>query len=235
MLQVKGLSKKYKNKIALDQFEMNVQPGEIIGILGPNGSGKSTLMKIASGIIPKTRGDILVAGLKPGKDTKGKVSYLSDTNAIPETMKVKDVRYFYETFYEDFNPELFMNNLKNLRLADEINNKVKSLSKGMQQKLRLALTMARQSELYLLDEPLGGIDPLAREEILETLITSINDNSTVIITTHLVHDVEQILNRVVFISNGKNIGDYDCETIRYEEGQSISDKYKEVFRNADVN
>lgn len=171
MILSQKVTKKYKKKLALNNFDVTVAQGEIVGILGPNGSGKSTFMKIAAGLIACSDGELTVLDQKPGASTKAEVSYLADNNAIPENMKVKDVMKFYETFYDDFDLAVFKENLEGLRLSNEMNNRVKSLSKGMQQKLRLALTMARRAKVYLLDEPLGGIDPLAREEILDTLIT----------------------------------------------------------------
>lgn len=232
MLSVMQLTKSFGMKKALETFDLVVGQGEVVGVLGPNGSGKSTLMKIVAGLIKKNKGRVEIEGDSPSSITKAKVSYLSDTNDIPGSFSIKEVMDFYDHFYNDFDKEVCLKNLEALRLSNELQTKNKKLSKGMQQKLRLALTMARKAKLYLLDEPLGGIDPLAREEILDTLIDNMDEDATMVITTHLVSEVEQVLTRVVFIHEGKCLGDYDCETVRFQQGVSIEDKYKEVFRDA---
>jgi ABC-2 type transport system ATP-binding protein len=231
MIKITNLTKTFKLKKALNNFNLEVGQQEVVGILGPNGSGKSTLMRIAAGLIPVSKGSLTIDDLQPGSESKANVSYLSEVNAIPHGDTVIDVMEFYSLFFEDFNKEQFLLSLESLKLDKEMKTKVRKLSKGMQQKLRLALTMARNAKIYLLDEPLGGIDPLAREEILDTLIDSMNEDSTMIITTHLVSEIEHIITRVVYINEGQVLGDYECEKLRMDEGVSIEEKYKEVFKN----
>lgn len=232
MYELKNVTKTYKKVSALNAIDLQINKGDVIGILGPNGSGKSTLIRIMAGLIPCNTGEVSLNGKAPSSETKAYVSYLSDTNYLPKGEKIKEIVDFYDYFYDDFDRSEFMEKAKDLELDEYMKTKVKSLSLGMVQKLRLALTMSRKAELYLLDEPLGGIDVLAREDVLDTLITSMDDQATMIITTHLISEIERILTRTVFIYNGEILGDYDCEELRFSENTSVEDKYKEVFRNA---
>lgn len=232
MLTVKGLRKKYGKKVAIKDINLEIGEGEVVGIFGPNGSGKSTFMRILSGLISVSGGHVDLFGTVPSTLSKDKVSYLSETNNLPKNEKLMVVIQSYELFFDDFDKELCLRLLDAMTIGQEIESRVKNLSKGSLQKFRLALTMSRKAGLYLLDEPLGGIDPIAREDIIDTLVDTMLDGATMIITTHLVAEVEQILSRAIFINDGLILGDYQCDTLRFESNISVDQKYKEVLRNA---
>ncbi len=228
MINIFDLLKTYGQKTALNGFDLKVEKGEILGVLGPNGSGKSTLIKIIAGLINQYDGEIEINHNVPSIITKNRVSYLSDNNIFPDGNTVQETMEYYKYFYKDFDITLFLVILKKLNVEVDMKTKLKELSKGIRQLVRLALTMARNVDLYLLDEPLGGIDPIAKEIVIDTLVDSMKEESTMIIATHQVAEVERILTRVLFIKDGKSIGDYNCENIRFKENVSIEDKYKEV-------
>lgn len=227
MIEIDGLSKSYNSNIALKNIFLNVEQGKVLGILGPNGSGKTTLIKILNGILTPTKGKALIDGKSIGAETKAVTSYLPDRNFLYEWMNIEDSMNFYKDFYEDFNENKFNDLLNFMKLNKDM--KVKSLSKGMQEKLNLSLVLARESKLYILDEPIAGVDPVARDQILKAIIENYREDSTMIITTHLVRDMENLFDQVVFLSEGEIILKGDAEELREEKEMQIEDIYKEIF------
>lgn len=228
ILQCNSLCKNYGNKRALNNLTFTVNRGRIIGLLGPNGSGKTTLIKIANGLLTPTSGEILVKGNKVGIESKKIISYLPDCVALPEWMKIKELAEFYKTFYSDFDIEKSHAMIKNLGIDE--NAVFKTLSKGNKEKVQLILVMSREAELYLLDEPMGGVDPATRDYILNTIISNYSENATVLISTHLIADVEKILDEVLFISNGEIVMQDMVDNIRDKQGKSVDTLFREVFK-----
>lgn len=227
IVQISNLTKKYNSNIALDNLNLELKNGTVVGLLGPNGSGKTTLIKILAGLLRSYSGEVLINDEAPGPITKAYVSYLPDRNVLNNFNKISDSIKFFEDFFEDFNTTKCKEILNSLALKED--SKIKSLSKGMVEKLHLSLILARKAKLYILDEPIAGVDPVARDEILNAIIDNIEPESTMIISTHLVRDIENIFDEVAFISNGKII-EYDiAENIRTQSGISIDEKYKEIF------
>lgn len=228
IMECNSLCKKYGGKMALNNLNVTIRRGRIIGLLGPNGSGKTTLIKIANGLLTPTSGELLINGSAVGMKSKKSVSYLPDCVTLPEWMKIRELIKFYSDFYEDFNVEKAYNMLKNLGVnADD---KFKALSKGNKEKVQLILVMSREAELYLLDEPMGGVDPATRDYILNTIISNYSQNSTVIISTHLIADVEQILDEVMFINQGEIVMEDMVDNIRDKQGKSVDTLFREVFK-----
>ena len=228
IFECKALTKNYGAKTVLDSIDLTIEPGRIVGLLGPNGSGKTTLIKLANGLLTPTAGDILVDGEKPCRATKAIVSYLPDRNTLPGWMTVAQTLDYYEDFYADFRRGLAETMLLNLGLDRA--QRVKTLSKGMREKVQLILTMSRQARLYLLDEPIGGVDPATRDYILRTIISNYSEDAAVVISTHLIADVEQVLDEVVFLRDGRVMLHESVETIRDEKGKSVDELFREVFR-----
>lgn len=222
------LTKTYFNKSALSGATLEVTKGKIVGLLGPNGSGKTTLLKIAAGILKESSGEILIDGKAPGVYTKSVVSYLPDVNYLYKWMKVRDALAYFNDFYSDFD----INKAKELLafMGLEENVKASSLSKGMLEKLHLTLILSRKAKLYLLDEPLGGVDPTSREKIIDAILKNYSDDSSIIVTTHLVNDIERLFDEVAFISEGKVILQGEAEGLRQERSMSIDEIYREVFK-----
>ena len=190
ILECRNLVKSYGNKLALEGIDLSMKRGRIVGLLGPNGSGKSTLIKLANGLLTPTSGELLINGNKPGIETKKIVSYLPERTYLADWMKVSDIINFFKDFYEDFNVEKAYDMLSKLNI--NANDKLKTMSKGTKEKVQLILVMSREAELYFLDEPIAGVDPAARDYILNTIISNYNENATVVISTHLISDIEQI-------------------------------------------
>jgi len=228
ILKASNLEKSYFNKKALNGLDLQVKKGRIVGILGPNGSGKTTFLKIAAGILTKTNGEIMIDGHKPGVYTKSIVSYLPDKEYLYKWMKIKDAVDFFKDFYRDFDEEKCKKLLEFMNL--DINSKVKALSKGMTEKLYLTLVLSRRAKIYILDEPLGGVDPTTREKILDAILDNYSEDSSIIITTHLVSDIERLFDDVAFISEGKVVLSGNAEELRNEKGLSIDQLYREVFK-----
>lgn len=228
ILECKGLSKKYSNKYALTNVDLSINRGRIVGLLGPNGSGKSTLIKLANGLLLPTSGGIYINGEAPGVNTKEIVSYLPERSYLSDWMKVSDIIGFFKDFYSNFNAAKAYEMLKHLNINPE--DRLKTMSKGTKEKVQLILVMSREAELYLLDEPIGGVDPAARDYILNTIISNYNENATVIISTHLIADIEKVLDDVIFISQGKVVMSATVDEIREEKGKSVDDLFREVFR-----
>ena len=226
--ECKALTKSYGAKAALDAVELTIEPGRIVGLLGPNGSGKTTLIKLANGLLTPTSGEILIDGKKPSRATKTIVSYLPDRDTLPGWMTIAQALDYYGDFYADFRRGAAEAMLANLAL--DRTQKIKTLSKGMREKLQLILTMSREAKLYLLDEPIGGVDPATRDYILRTIISNYSEDAAVIISTHLIADVEQVLDEVVFLRAGKVMLHESVESIRDEKGKSVDELFREVFR-----
>ncbi|GAA0182177.1 ABC transporter ATP-binding protein [Clostridium sediminicola] len=230
LLQIKNINKKYFKKSSLIDINMNIQEGKIVGLLGPNGSGKTTLMKIIASLIRANKGEILINGYKPGIDTKKIVSYLPDKEFLPNWMKIKDAIKYYEDFFPDFSRSKCIDLIKFMKLDENMHTK--SLSKGMMEKLNLSLVLSREARLYLLDEPLGGIDLVDRENIMNMIINNYNEKSSILISTHLINDIESLFDEVFFIDRGTIILHQNAENIREKNNKSISELYREVFKNA---
>jgi len=228
ILESKKICKSYLNKKALRGVDLNIIPGKIVGLLGPNGSGKTTFLKIAAGILHPSKGEILIDGHIPGVYTKSVVSYLPDNEYLLKWMKVKDAVMYFKDFYADFDEKKARELLLFMDLDE--NSTVKSLSKGMKEKLKLTLVLSRAAKLYILDEPLGGVDPTAREKILNAIVNNFRENSSMIITTHLVNDIERIFDDVAFISDGEIVLQGNAEELRRDKKKSIDELYREVFQ-----
>lgn len=228
VLECKDLTKKYITKSALKGINISVPKGAIVGLLGPNGSGKTTLLKLAAGLLKPTSGEITVCGLKPGAESKLIAAYQPDRVYLNDWMTVKDLVQMMADFYPNFNKAKAFDMLKSLKI--EAGDKLKSLSKGTKEKVQLILTMSREVPLYMLDEPIGGVDPAARDYILNTIISNYSENATVIISTHLISDIESVLNYVLFLKEGNIIRQGDVDDIRQEKGMSIDQLFREEFR-----
>ncbi len=228
ILECKGLSKHFGAVQALENVDLAIEPGHIVGLLGPNGSGKTTLIKLANGLLTPTSGSITIGGIAPGVQTKSVVSYLPERIALPEWMTAEQAVDYYQDFYADFRRETAEAMIQNLGL--NMKQRIKAMSKGTKEKLQLILTMSRDARLFLLDEPIGGVDPATRDYILRTIIGNYNENSSIIISTHLISDVEQVLDEVVFLQNGRVILHNSVDAIRNEKGTSVDALFREVFR-----
>ena len=228
ILECKGLTKRYGNKTALDQVSFSLMPGKIIGLLGPNGSGKTTLIKLLNGLLVPTEGHIFIDGLAPGVETKKFVSYLPERTYLNSWMKVCDIIDFFQDFYEDFDKARAYDMLKRLNINPS--DRLRTMSKGTKEKVQLILVMSRRARLYCLDEPIAGVDPAARDYILSTIIQNYDENATIIISTHLISDVENILDDVVFIQNGHIRMVDSVENIRFNQGKSVDTLFREVFK-----
>ena len=228
ILECKALTKRYGGKTALDGVDLAVEPGRIVGLLGPNGSGKTTLIKLANGLLTPTSGEILIDGRAPSPETKAIVSYLPDRNALPEWMSVAQTVDYYADFYADFRRDAAQEMIA--RLGLDASERVKALSKGTREKLQLVLVMSRAARLYLLDEPIGGVDPATRDYILRTIIGNYNEDASVVISTHLIADVEQVLDEVIFLQNGRVERHTSVDAIRSETGKSVDELFREVFK-----
>lgn len=228
LLQVQGLIKSFGNTIALNNISLSLPAGRIVGLLGPNGSGKTTLIKIVSGLLTPTQGQVLIKGMSPGVQTKQLVSYLPDRPYFSSWMKVKDCVALFADFYSDFNRSKASEMLTSLGVDQK--QTFRTLSKGTQEKVQLSMVMSRAAELYLLDEPIGGVDPATRDYILNTIVRNYNDQGTVIISTHLIYDIEQVLDDVIFLMNGFVERVSSVAAIHEQTQQSVDQVFREVFR-----
>lgn len=227
LLKVKSLSKRYGSKQALDQVSFEIGMGKIIGLLGPNGSGKSTMMQVIAGLTPATAGEVSVMGKPVGLETKKLISYMPDRPMTENWMKVKDAVAFYKDFYADFDGEKAREMLDFMNLDEK--SSVSALSKGMNERLQLTLALSRQVNLYLLDEPIGGVDPVARGKILDAIVRFYSEDSSLVICTHLVRDMERIFDEVMFLNNGSITLHEEVEDLRIKHGRSVDEMFKEVF------
>lgn len=228
ILECRGLVKKYSDKEALKGIDLTIGKGKIVGLLGPNGSGKTTLIKLANGLLRPTSGEIKIGGMAQGVETQKIVSYLPERTYLNDWMKVSEIIDFFKDFYEDFDDKRAYFMLNKLNIRSDV--KLKTLSKGTKEKVQLILVMSRQAQLYLLDEPIAGVDPAARDYILNTIISNYNENATVIISTHLIADVEKVLDDVIFISNGEIMMQKSVDEIREVNGKTVDELFREVFR-----
>ena len=227
IVQCVGLTKTYGGKPALNQIYLNLERGKIIGLLGPNGSGKTTLIKIMNGLLRQSAGEIFIGGTKPGIETKYKISYLPERTYLHSGMKVLEMVQYFQDFYPDFRIERAFDMLHRLQIPP--NERLKNLSKGTKEKVQLILVMSRDADLYVLDEPIAGVDPASLDYILRTIVSNYNRNASVLLSTHLISDVESILDEVVFIKYGNIILQAPAEQIRQREGKSIDRFFREVF------
>ena len=228
VLECKDLTKHYGAAPALDHVDLAVEPGRIVGLLGPNGSGKTTLIKLANGLLTPSAGEVLVCGAAPGKETHAAVSYLPERTAIPTWMSVKQLMDFYGDFYADFRRDAATEMLAHLNIP--LTQRIKQMSKGTREKVQLIMVMSRAAKLYLLDEPIGGVDPATRDYILSTIITNYNPEAAVILSTHLIADVEKVLDEVIFINQGRVVLQSSVDEIREEKGMSVDALFREVFK-----
>lgn len=228
VIECRGLTKSYKGITALDHIDLKLNAGQIVGLLGPNGSGKTTLIKLATGLLKPTDGEILVGGLKPGKVTKAHVAYLPDKDFLPAYMSTDQLIDMYQDFYKDFNRSKALDMVNSLNL--NCKQKMKEMSKGTREKLQLILTMSRDAAVYFLDEPIAGVDPAARDYILRTIINNYSEKALVVISTHLIADVEPVLDDVVFLKNGQIVLHRQADDLREETGKSVDHVFREVFR-----
>jgi len=228
ILECRGLSKRFGSTWALDGVTFSLEPGRIVGLLGPNGSGKTTLIKLANELLVPTSGEILIDGLEPGVETKKIISYLPDRVYFEERMRVCDCKELFSDFYEDFDAVKASEMLASLGVDEGA--LFKTLSKGTKEKVQLAFVMSRTAKLYLLDEPIGGVDPAARDFILNTIIRNYNEEGTVLISTHLIYDIEKVLDDVIFLDRGRVVRAQNVDEIREQEGKSVDEVFREVFR-----
>ncbi len=228
IMECRNLTKRYGSLTALNNVNLQLETGRIVGLLGPNGSGKTTLLKLANGLIQPTEGEILLDGVKPGPETKAFVSYLPDANYLMDWMNVENLISMFCDFYQDFDrskAELMLNNLNIPSTAE-----LKTLSKGTKEKVQLILAMSRNAKIYFLDEPIGGVDPAARDYILDTIINNYSEDALVVISTHLIADIERMLDEAVLINNGNIMAHRTVDDIRENEGKSVDEYFREVFR-----
>lgn len=228
ILECQGLTKKYGNFFALSNLNLTLERGQIIGLLGPNGSGKTTLIKLANGLLTPTDGHIIINSMSPGVETKKIISYLPERSYLNTHMRVEDILKYYVDFYENFNLPRATAMLKDLEI--DTHARLRSLSKGTKEKVQLVLVMSRDADLYILDEPIGGVDPAARDYILQTILTNYTENATVLIFTHLISDIENVLDSVVFLQYGQLVLNATVDEIRSQRGKSVDALFREVFR-----
>lgn len=228
ILELKNVCKNYGNIEALQDVSLTVAPGKVVGLLGPNGSGKSTMIKLINGLLQPTSGELVVAGQTLGIETKKIISYLPERTYLNDWMKVNDLIAFFTDFYADFDPAKAREMLRALKIDDTM--RLKSMSKGTKEKVQLILVMSRKAKLYILDEPIGGVDPAARDYILNTIIKNYSEDSSILLATHLIQEVENICDDIIFLGYGKVMLQGNVDDIRSEKGKSIDALFREVFR-----
>lgn len=228
LIEIKDLSKSYGKKIVLKDINLTIPSGKIVGLLGKNGAGKTTLIKLLNDLLTPTTGEILVKGNKIGVETKKIISYLPEKSYLNKQMKVSEIINYFEDFYDNFDAKKAKKLLKDLDL--DINQNLSKMSKGMQEKVSLVLVMARNADLYILDEPLGGVDPATRDYILDTILSNFSESASVIISTHLISDIERILDEVIFIDKGKIVLQSDADKLRNKEKASIDEIFRRQFK-----
>lgn len=228
LLEVSHVSKSYGNNRVLDDVTFNITKGKIVGLLGPNGSGKTTLIKLINDLLKEDSGTIKVEGLDLGVETKKLISYLPDKNYLNNNMTVLELLNYFKDFYEDFRIDKAKELIGKLDL--DLNQKLKTMSKGTKEKVQLILVMSRKAKLYILDEPIGGIDPAARDYIINTILTNFSNDASLLISTHLISDLEKVLDKVIFLKNGKVVRSGSTDEIRKETNMSINDLFREEFK-----
>jgi ABC-2 type transport system ATP-binding protein len=229
-IEITNLQKKYGRKVVIQDMDLTLESGKVYGLLGPNGQGKTTLIKCIAGLLTPEKGQILINGEMRETRHKGMISMLADKDLFYKWMTVQDAINFYDTFFEDFDRADSEELIRFMELVPQ--EKVEKLSKGMKARLKLVLVLSRKAKIYLLDEPLSGIDPVSREKIVETILGRIREDAVMVISSHMVHAIESLLDEVILLSNGKIIAKEEAEIIRSEKGISIDDYYLEVFRHA---
>lgn len=227
-IEIEKLTKNFGNLTALDGVDLVLEKGQIVGLLGPNGSGKTTMLKIMNGLLTPTSGSVRINGMEPGIRTKRIVAYLPDRNALPDYMTTTQLINLYRDFFTDFNGTKAENMIKDLGI--DFRQQLKKMSKGTKEKLQLCLVMARDADVYLLDEPIGGVDPATRDYILRTIISNYNEDAIVIISTHLISDIESVLDDVIFLKEGRVVMHKSADEAREESGESIDKLFREVFK-----
>lgn len=228
IIELKNLEKSFGKVKAVDDLTLSIPSGKIIGLLGPNGSGKSTLFKLMNGLLQPTKGSVLIDGLAPSAESKKIISYLPERTYLNDWMKIRDIFDFFKDFYEDFDMVKAKEMLAVLKLDEK--HPLKTLSKGNKEKVQLILVMSRRAKVYLLDEPIGGVDPAARDFILETILSNYKEDATMIISTHLISDIEKVFDEVILLNQGR-IYDYDSvDSIREKTGKSVDELFREVFK-----
>lgn len=228
LVKCNNLCKEFDNKQILNNINLIIPKGKIVGLLGKNGSGKTTLIKLINDLLTPTSGEVLINGEKPSIKSKKVISYLPERTYLDKSMKVSQIITFFDEFYDNFDKEKAIKLLKDLDL--DINSKVSKMSKGMQEKLQLILVMSRKAELYILDEPLGGVDPATRDYILDTILSNFSEGASVIISTHLISDIERILDEVIFINKGKIVLTSSADELRKKENASIDEIFRRCFK-----
>ncbi len=228
VLEIKNVHKKYLSHSVLEGVGFSIPRGKIVGLLGPNGCGKTTILKLISGLLQLDEGEIRINGICPGQQTKSMISYLPERSYLNDWMKISDILNLFSDFYADFDRKRAEQMLTDLKISKE--EKLKTMSKGTKEKVQLILVMSRRASLYLLDEPIGGVDPATREYILHTILKNFDENSSILITTHLIQDVETIFDQVLFLNQGKIVIDGEVDEIREKYGKSIDGLFREVFR-----
>lgn len=228
LVEFKNVSKMYGNFKALDDINLCFETGKIYGLLGPNGSGKTTMIKLINDLLTPTTGEILVKGEKPGVNSKKIISYLPERTYLNTNMKVTELLNLFEDFYQDFNKDKALRLLSDLHI--DKNAKLKTMSKGTKEKVQLIVVMSREADLYILDEPIGGVDPASRDYILDTILNNFKKDASIIISTHLISDIEKILDDVIFIKNGKIVRFEGADDIRTKENKTIDQLFREEFK-----
>ena len=227
LAEIRGLTKVYGNTLAVNNLNLVIPRGRIIGLLGPNGSGKTTLIKMINGLLTPTAGQILINGFAPGPETKARIAYLPERTYLQSGMKVSDLVDFFRDFYADFNRDKAFTMLSALNIP--FTAQLKTLSKGTKEKVQLILVMSRDADLFILDEPIAGVDPAARDYIIKTIITNYNENASILLSTHLISDIENILDEVIFIREGQVLTHMPVDQIREQYGQSVDAYFRGVF------
>lgn len=227
-IEINKLTKEFGSLTALDDVSLRLEKGQIVGLLGPNGSGKTTLIKILNGLLTPTAGTVKINDMEPGVGTKKIVAYLPDRNALPDYMTTDQLMGLYADFFEDFNAAKAAAMIDDLGIDRK--QTMKKMSKGTKEKLQLCLVMAREAQVYLLDEPIGGVDPATRDYILRTIISNYNEDAVVIISTHLISDIESVLDDVIFLKEGKLVLHDTADNLREEKGESVDQLFREVFK-----
>ena len=228
LVKCNGLYKDYGFKKVLKDINITIPKGRIVGLLGSNGSGKTTLIKLMNDLITPTKGEVLINGEKPGVNSKKIISYLPERTYLNMDMKVSEILEYFSDFYSDFDTQKAIKLLKKLNISTT--DKLKTMSKGTKEKVQLVLVMSRKADLYILDEPIGGVDPAARDYILDTILTNFNKDASIIISTHLISDIERILDDVIFISNGEIVLYEEADKLRKKEKKSIDAIFREMFK-----